>query len=308
MRVPLLSFLRYQSQAMSSQFDKVAALQIQSTTGKKLIHASDNPLLAKNIQSVQTYLEQLNGFQMNLNLAQARIAQKNGVVAESIDLMNKTKELVIKAQNDTLSNDDRLGIAVELENIRARQLYLANAQDSNGDYLYGGFNTKTPPFQDINGAIAYLGTQDVVHIDLGLNVRLAYAEPGNTVFSDMPSGENMFDVLTSLISTLKTPLNTEEDKTVYHAALNALAGSVSTVMKDLMVYQSVTANQATLVDAQKNLYDNLILEKQTLLNHLSEADMADVLGDLTRQMTLLQVTQETYIKLQELSLSVLLNK
>ena len=70
--------------------------------------------------------------------------------------MIRAQELIIQASSDVLGASDREAIALEVDEMKEEVLSLANAQDSNGSYLFSGYKTNTIPFvKDLTGTINY---------------------------------------------------------------------------------------------------------------------------------------------------------
>ena len=308
MRLPILSFMRFQSQAMTTQLDRFAALQEQGTNGKKIQKSSENPLLAERTKSINSYIEQMKGFEHNLNLAQSRLNQKASVATEAINLMGNVKELLLKAQNGTLNEKDREVIAVEVNGILNRTLDLANSRDSDGSYIFSGHKIYTPPFIQVQGKYIYQGSDDIVQTSIGLNNKIQYAEPGSTVFATSGSGDNIFNVLSEMVTLLQTPPQNPQDHENRISRLDDIAVQLEGLTQNFIAYETSIGNQSQVVHNQKLLSDNLILDQTKVLSGLEDADLTQVATDIAQQQLLLGFTQDTYMKLHETFRSMLTNR
>lgn len=204
MRLPTITQFRTQSQMLSSQFERLTYLQTQSVTGKKILRSSENPLLADNIKSVQDHLVRLNSFDTNLSLAESRQGIKESSVKESINIVNQIQELMMRAQNDTNNDSDRNAISKEVEGILSRIGDLANTRDSNGEYIFSGFNIHTPAFRKENGQYIYQGGDQISEIAIGLGVKVEYSDSGYQIFSAIPKGNGDFSVSADTVNNTGT--------------------------------------------------------------------------------------------------------
>jgi flagellar hook-associated protein 3 FlgL len=95
---------------------------------------------------------------------------------------------------------------------------VANTKDFNGEYIFSGTKSTTPPFtQDPNnpGAYIYSGNSDQRHIQVGPNTSIAVGDSGNSVFgastgpapATVPAAgsvSNVFEAINQFVTTLTT--------------------------------------------------------------------------------------------------------
>ena len=55
-------------------------------------------------------------------------------------------ELALQASNDTLTKTDRQIISTEVATLRDELLAIANTQDVEGNFIFSGSRTETPPY------------------------------------------------------------------------------------------------------------------------------------------------------------------
>ena len=86
---------------------------------------------------------------------------------------------------------------------------LANKQDSNGYFIFGGFNTKTEPFQkDIDGKIKYMGDSGITSLSISETMIVETSVDGENLFQKikMSSGlaVSMFTMLENISNSVRT--------------------------------------------------------------------------------------------------------
>jgi flagellar hook-associated protein 3 FlgL len=78
---------------------------------------------------------------------------------------------------------------------------IGNSQDANGDYLFSGFSSRTQPFVQTAGAVAYAGDQGQRVISVAPGETIATGDAGSAVFQQIPSGNGTFAVAANATNT-----------------------------------------------------------------------------------------------------------
>lgn len=192
MRVPTYIQFKSQLDSMSRQSESVESLSQKINSGKKLINSSDDPILAQRIKSTQDYINQINAYEHNTATAQNRATAVEGAVQNSLDGLDRIKELIKSAQSDTASPTDRDNIVKELRGLLNNQASYANTKDSLGEYLFSGTSSTTVPFGTMNGIYQYFGSKESSMISISPTLNQIYTESGQSVFGDIRLGNGDF--------------------------------------------------------------------------------------------------------------------
>ena len=101
--------------------------------------------------------------------------------------MIRAQELIVQASNDVLGPSDREAIALEVDEMRKEILSVANAQDSNGSFLFSGYKTNTIPFaiNNYNGLIEYKGDRGVASLSISESNIMETTLDGGSVFENV---------------------------------------------------------------------------------------------------------------------------
>ena len=123
--------------------------------------------------------------------------------------MIRANELLIQASSDVLGRSDREAIALEIDEMKEELMSLANQQDSNGSFIFGGFKTKTEPFQkDIDGKIKYMGDSGISSLSISETMLVETSVDGESLFQKikMSSGlaVSMFTMLENISNSVRT--------------------------------------------------------------------------------------------------------
>ena len=146
----------------------ISRTQGQLATGELAGNPSDSPDTTATTQRIQTAIARQDAFSQSLTQVDNRFAAQETAISSSAGLLTRIKELAIQASNDTVSAQDRKNIALELQTLRDQLLSMANTQDENGNFIFGGARTGQAPFAaDATGAVGYVGDQGGAVVAVG---------------------------------------------------------------------------------------------------------------------------------------------
>jgi len=181
-------------QAILEQQSQLSKTQIQIATGKKIVTPSDDPVGAAKILELNQTIKQTDQFQKNADAATSRLELEEGRLDSSLNILQNTRQLVIQASNTTLSDSDRLSIAVELRQNLEELLALANTKDNNNDYLFSGFQGNTRPFayDSVTNTFTYSGDDGQRQVQISSSRQIADGDSGTEVFRAIRNGNGTF--------------------------------------------------------------------------------------------------------------------
>jgi flagellar hook-associated protein 3 FlgL len=185
-------------EAFQQQQQKLARLQQQISTGVRLNKPSDDPAAASRILELEQDVSLNLQYQANINLAEQRLGQQDGVMAAYANLLNRVRELAVQGNNAPLDQVSRNAIASELDQ-RLSELYsLANTTDANGDYLYAGFQNGSLPFtRATTGSIDHVsfnGDAGTRSIQISKVRQMEIDVPGREIFMQIPSATALREI------------------------------------------------------------------------------------------------------------------
>lgn len=121
-------------------------VQQQLATGKKLLRPSDDPVGAAQVVRIAEELDKLTQFQRNNSLLTNALEQEEAVLRNVTQSVQRARQLAIQSGNGILSQQDRAAIGVEISQIRDEVFDLMNSRDSNGEFIFAGFQADSPAF------------------------------------------------------------------------------------------------------------------------------------------------------------------
>ena len=276
-------------------------LQEKIATGKEVISAADDPVGATQALKIAQN-QQINAqFAANRTAAINKLSDYESNLSSVTELFLQVKTSVIQAGNGTLKDSDRKNIAIQVSSAKEALLALANAKDTNGYYVYSGFKTTTQTYDSAND---YKGSESFLNLQVDSNRTMQIGVSGDDVFN---ATYNMFDTLDNLV----TALNTSASDAAGKAALTASLATANTELQDGM---DNVINQRSKIGAYLNELDMLntsgsetdfLYTKQ--LSAIQDLDYAQAISDLSKNQTILQAAQKTFVTTTGLSLFNYLN-
>ena len=147
MRISTTQFYLQGLQAFGNQQVKLAKLQEQISTGVRIANPSDDPAGAARVLELEQEIKLHEQYQTNITLADQRLSLQDSTLQGAENLLQRVRELAIHGNNASLDEVSRNAIADELDQRRQELLSLANTVDSNGDFLFAGFQNQQRPFE-----------------------------------------------------------------------------------------------------------------------------------------------------------------
>lgn len=188
--------------------DRLQGLQTQVATGSRIPKSSAQPIDAVALSARNELDTRLSQYQKNLSKVNDRLGLADTTLETAINGAIRAKELFVASNTDTVTQSERLAARQEILGIRETLLGLANATDSAGDSLFGGFSTEADPFREqIDGTVLYRGDGGEHTLGVSEKVKLPTSLNGGRVFMQIGAGDarkSAFDVLNGLSNALLT--------------------------------------------------------------------------------------------------------
>jgi flagellar hook-associated protein 3 FlgL len=117
------------------------------------------------------------------------LSQEETALKSATSIMQNMKTLAVQAGNGTLSDADRASLATTLQSNLDQLVNVANADDGNGQFLFAGFKSASPPFvADTAGGIQYMGDQGQRLMQIDVSRQMATTDDGRSVFQSVQGG------------------------------------------------------------------------------------------------------------------------
>lgn len=170
-----------------------AKIDRQIGTQSKISALRDDPVAAGHLVKYQSYLTRVNNFEKNAATLSDQFLYREGYMNNSLEIMQRVRELAVTGANGVYTKDDMRNMAVEVNELLGELIQNANAVGPDGNSIFAGTNTNTRAFDVDMGAVEgstvplisavhYNGTIDQNLVEVDENKYIAVDNAGNRIF------------------------------------------------------------------------------------------------------------------------------
>ena len=192
MRISSIEQFQQGIDSILNQQAKLNQTQLQLSTGKKVLKPSDDPAIATQLLNLSSLKANNLQYDRNIGTARNELELQEGVLASSGNVLQRVRELVIQANNATQSQQSHEAIADEISNLASELLQLANTKSPSGEYIFAGYNSRTPAFAKSGTGYVYQGDQGQRLLQVSEDTQLAVRDNGADLFQGMMTGDGRF--------------------------------------------------------------------------------------------------------------------
>lgn len=198
MRVSTQEFYQSSLYSLLNQQSTLNNLSQQLSTGNALINPTNDPVGNAQVLDLNTKIANLGSYQQSNTYAQQGLSMSSSTLQSVGTLMNQVQQLAVQMNNATVNSNDLQNAVTTMQGNLQQLVQLANTQDANGTYIYGGSNAQTPPFQlQSDGTVQYMGDSSQKTLQIGPGLSTPVSQAGNAIFMNVPAGNGTFTVTAS---------------------------------------------------------------------------------------------------------------
>ena len=290
---------------MSERQISLSTIQAQLAEGKKIVKPSDEPDRAGAILRIKSMVDRQDRHHQALVAAKNRLQSEEAVLKNSTNLITRIKELALAASNDSYDASNREVIAIEIDGMAEQLLSLANARDTQDNYLFGGSKVRVQPFQkNADGRIVYEGDETRFRIAVGDHRDLNLNRSGTDVFGPLArqtgdpeapvtSAVSLFESLQDITAAIRTGDHDEMNRGigVLQMMLNRFTFNIAEVGTDLHV-----------ASMQTEVVEETQLQLKSVLSNVEDLDYAEAVTRMQKQMMSLEAAQRSFAQISRLTL------
>jgi flagellar hook-associated protein 3 FlgL len=187
--------------ALTTLESNLSQTQNQISTNLAFTTPSQNPVAAGAVTNYNQALSQSQQYDTNANSAQTRLNTEDSTLSQVQDALQSLRDLALQANSGTMTSQDRTALATQATQIQASLVSLANTQDGNGDYIFGGFVTQSQPFALTATGATYSGDQGQRQVQIAGGQSVAVGDNGAAVFNQIKTGNGTFTAAAGAANT-----------------------------------------------------------------------------------------------------------
>ncbi|MBQ4379030.1 MAG: flagellar hook-associated protein 3 [Treponema sp.] len=172
---------------------KRARIDNQIGTQSRISSLRDDPIAAGHLVKYQSYLTRVNNFEKNAATLSDQFLYREGYMNNSLQIMQRVRELAVTGANGIYTKDDMRNMAVEVNELLGELIQNANAVSPDGNSLFAGTNSNIRAFDVDMGAVEgstvplisavrYNGSIDQNLVEVDENKYIAVESAGNRIF------------------------------------------------------------------------------------------------------------------------------
>lgn len=165
----------------------------QMGSQRRIQQLRDDPIAAGHLVRYESYLTRVNNFEKNAKTLTDQFVLREGYMSNSLEVMQRIRELAVTGANGIYNKDDMQNMAVEVDELLKELIQNANAIGADGNSLFGGTNSKATAFEIEMGNVAgsgvpliesvrYNGNIDSNKVEINENKYLDVNNAGNRTF------------------------------------------------------------------------------------------------------------------------------
>ncbi|AUI88600.1 flagellar hook-associated protein 3 [Vibrio azureus] len=267
----------------------------QMATGERLTKLSDDPMSSIKLLNLEREGSALGQYKKNIANVTTTLSQQEVQLETMGNSLMSMRDLVLWGANESLTDQDRTGMVIELKSYRDAIQSSLNNQDEEGHFLFAGTQSNQAAVTKVNDKYTVVGNDDkrIVTVAKGVTIE---ANVTATELLRRDSGENVLNQIDALIAEFKSP--SEQFQAEVGASLSSIDDTLANVLGARTEIGGRHNNLALLDSAHGE--NTLFVDKVT--KELSALDYGEVSVQLHNFLAALQATQASYVKINDLRL------
>ena len=299
--------------SMNTQNFKLNKTMLQLSTGKRIVTPQDDPVGAARVLGLNQAKSRTEQFQDNINTLKSSLQIEETALDGIVNTLQRVRELTIQANNDTYDATQRAVIALEIQEHFEAITAFANTTNGNGEFLFGGFNNRDVPFENVGGTVHYNGDQGQQLLQISATRQVASGDNGFDTFMNLRGSDNgniansnpmsVFAIVKELEIVLSSnagsPTATAES---FHDSMSRIIGNIDVALGQIVDAQAAIGARLNAVESQENVNEDYLVQLATTLSDTQDLDYTEAISRLEQEQIGLQASQQTFTKIQGLSL------
>ncbi len=261
---------------MQTNLRRLSESQRQAVTTKRVNKPEDDPFAVEQSLGFRSKIKASETARGNIGLSRDWLSATDEALDHVGSLLNRAQSLALQGASDTLGDDGRQAVSIEVDEILEEMMAVANTRHGD-DYLFSGFKLSTPAYaetRDVQGQISSIAANGVISGQIVREV-----EPGVNMVVNV-SGDSVFPgIFNTLINLRDALVQTPYDPAALETAITDIKSGLDTTLD---VRAAVGTKMRRLESATARM-ENAELGMQELLSKAEDADMTKVITDLNQQ-------------------------
>jgi len=174
--------------SLNNANERLSTAYEQLQSGDKFKTSGEDPSGMSQKMALTKEIDLFKQYGVNGSLLENSLGHEETVLTALNTAMTSAQTLIQKSNDSAVSADDRLAIASELEGLQKQMFDLMNSKNSQGEFIFGGNQSKTQPFvKDASGNYLFQGDTGQRNIQVSPTVQIAANDSGFNLFEVVPT-------------------------------------------------------------------------------------------------------------------------
>ncbi|HZK34614.1 MAG TPA: flagellar hook-associated protein FlgL [Bacillota bacterium] len=278
MRVTNQGMLHNYLNNLNRNLTMLSKYQNQLSSGKEIRRPSDDPFGATRAMSLRSSLTQNEQYLRNIEDSMGWTDMTDSALGSMGDILTRIKELSVQGLSDTMDDNDRYTIEVEVKQLTQQIAQIGNTK-YDGRYIFGGQETTKSPFSVNGDTLEYAGTNSILEREISERVSLGINIPGSWINEGRFEGDLSEDLATTL-NNIVAALSTGDD------SAEPVIGKLEEHIDNVLALRAEMGAKYNRLEAAKHKNEEESLNMTELLSKTEDIDFA---GKIMEYMTMQNV-------------------
>ncbi len=252
---------------LSGNLARMERVYQQITSARRISRPSDDPVGTATVLRLSSASQEIEQYLANVEQARTWLDLTDQALTTIGQSLQRVRELVVQAANDTLSADDRQAIWAELTALQEQIATTGNYAHA-GQYLFAGSATQTEPFDLSTDPPTYQGNNDQL---------LRLIDRGVTVDINVPGSVAIVPVLQAVKQARDAVASNDPN------AIRATLATIDAAHTQLMAAQASVGARVNRLDAQRDRLLDAHTSTLRLLSEAGDTDMAEAVTQFSKE-------------------------
>jgi flagellar hook-associated protein 3 FlgL len=262
---------------LSVSYARLGKYQDQLATGKKINRPSDDPVVAMKGMIYRTNLTEVEQYKRNFSEAYSWIENSDAALDQATQALQRIRELVVQASNDTYEASQRAAISEEIKQLTEHLASIANTKVED-KYIFNGTDTLKQPVDLSQTPPVVSKNTDEIKIELSKGIYIPVNVNPTKVFNydNTAKGNGLFSDLEFLNNDLNDATKSGKDISQYLSYIDQHINNLLNARAELGARMNRIELMEERVDQQEVIANRMLSDNE-------DADIERVIIDLKTQ-------------------------
>ncbi len=192
--------------SMRNRAHRLSEVQKNIGSQSRINSLRDDPIAASRSTRLQSSTFRLNRYDKNIQYTRGQFAVTEGYLNESVQIMQRVRELAVQGAHGTYAREDLANIAVEVNELLKELVAVANSVDGESKSLFGGDITGSRPFAVAESRVANMNGTVITSVDYtgSIGEKQAEISEGTTISVNIPGNKVFWAEQQQIFSSVNT--------------------------------------------------------------------------------------------------------